>query len=93
MEELKAIWESGTTITNWSQVRDGFPDVKLQRYGPDTDSGTFDFFTEEINGEAQSSTSDYIASADDNYLVKGVSADKGSLGSVSYTHLTLPTKA
>ena len=86
VEELKAIWESGTTITNWSQVRDGFPDVKLQRYGPDTDSGTVDFFTEEINGEAQSSTSDYIASADDNYLVKGVSADKGSLGYFGYAY-------
>ena len=86
VEELKAIWESGTTITNWSQVRDGFPDVKLQRYGPDTDSGTFDFFTEEINGEAQSSTSDYIASADANYLVKGVSADKGSLGYFGYAY-------
>jgi len=86
VEELKAIWEPGTTITNWSQVRDGFPDVKLQRYGPDTDSGTFDFFTEEINGEAQSSTSDYIASADDNYLVKGVSSDKGSLGYFGYAY-------
>ena len=86
VEELKAIWEPSTKIKNWSQVRSGFPDVRLQRYGPDTDSGTFDFFTEEIVGESQSSTSDYIASADDNYLVKGVSSDKGSLGYFGYAY-------
>lgn len=86
VEELKAIWKPSSNITNWNQVRLGFPDVKLQRYGPDTDSGTFDFFTDEINGEPQSSTSDYIASADDNYLVKGVSADKGSLGYFGYAY-------
>jgi len=86
VEELKSIWEPNTTITNWSQVRVGLPDVKMQRYGPDTDSGTFDFFTEEIVGESQASTSDYIASADDNYLVKGVSSDKGSLGYFGYAY-------
>lgn len=86
VEELKSIWEPSTKIKNWSQVRAGFPNVRLQRYGPDTDSGTFDFFTEEIVGESQSSTSDYIASADDNYLVKGVSSDKGSLGYFGYAY-------
>ena len=86
VEELKAIWKPNTTITNWSQVRVGLPDVKMQRYGPDTDSGTFDFFTEKIVGEVQASTSDYIASADDNYLVKGVSSDKGSLGYFGYAY-------
>ena len=53
-------------MSNWNQVRSGFPDRPLRLYGPDTDSGTFDYFTEEINGEAQASRSDYTASADDN---------------------------
>ena len=86
--ELKMIWEPGSTINNWNQVRSTFPAEKIRLYGPDTDSGTFDYFTEAINGEAQASRPDYTASADDNVLVSGIAGD-----TVSYTHLTLPTKA
>ena len=80
VSELKKIWEPNSTIKNWNQVRSSFPDQKMRLYGPDTDSGTFDYFTEEINGEVQASRSDYTASADDNVLVQGISGDKGSLG-------------
>ena len=58
--------EARSSINNWQDVRAGFPDQRLRLYGPDTDSGTFDYFTEEINGEAQVSRADYTASADDN---------------------------
>lgn len=84
--ELKAIWEPGSTIDNWSQVRSGFPDRPLRLYGPDSDSGTFDYFTEEINGEAQASRSDYTASADDNVLVTGIGGDRNSLGYFGYAY-------
>ena len=84
--ELKKIWEPNSTIKNWNQVRSSFPDQKMRLYGPDTDSGTFDYFTEEINGEAQASRSDYTASADDNVLVQGISGDKGSLGYFGYAY-------
>ena len=86
--ELKSIWEPGSTIDNWSQVRAGFPDRPLRLYGPDSDSGTFDYFTEEINGEAQASRSDYTASADDNVLVTGISGDRNSLGYFGYSYYT-----
>ena len=86
VEELKTIWEPGSTINNWNQVRSDFPDQKLRLYGPDTDSGTFDYFTEEIVGEAQASRPDYTASADDNTLVQGVSGDKNSLGYFGYAY-------
>ena len=84
--ELKSIWEPGSTIDNWSQVRAGFPDRPLRLYGPDSDSGTFDYFTEEINGEAQASRSDYTASADDNVLVTGIGGDRNSLGYFGYAY-------
>lgn len=78
--ELKAIWEPTSKITNWSQVRVGFPDVPLKLYGPGTDSGTFDYFTDAINGKERASRADYTASEDDNVLVQGVSKDTGALG-------------
>lgn len=82
--ELKMIWEPGSTINDWNQVRSTFPSGKIRLYGPDTDSGTFDYFTEEINGEAQASRPDYTASADDNVLVSGISGDKYALGYFGY---------
>ncbi|MEC9321141.1 MAG: PstS family phosphate ABC transporter substrate-binding protein [Chloroflexota bacterium] len=85
-KELKKIWEPGSTIDNWSQVRAGFPDQKMRLYGPDTDSGTFDYFTEEIMGEIQLSRPDYTASADDNVLIQGIGGDKGSLGYFGYAY-------
>ena len=84
--ELKSIWDTGSTVNNWNQVRSGFPDRPLRLYGPDTDSGTFDFFTEEINGEAQVSRADYTASADDNVLVQGIGGDRNALGYFGYAY-------
>jgi len=86
VEELNAIWMPESTINNWSQVRDSFPDQKMRLYGPDSDSGTFDYFTEEVNEEVQASRSDYTASADDNVLVQGIAGDKGSLGYFGYAY-------
>ncbi|MFL2640570.1 MAG: PstS family phosphate ABC transporter substrate-binding protein [Dehalococcoidia bacterium] len=84
--ELKQIWEPGTTIEYWSDLRAEFPRQKLHRFGPDTDSGTFDFFTDKINGEAQASTDQYQASADDNVLVRGISGTKGAIGYFGYAY-------
>lgn len=84
--ELKMIWDTGSTVNNWNQVRSNFPDRPLRLYGPDTDSGTFDFFTEEINGEAQVSRADYTASADDNVLVQGMGGDRNALGYFGYAY-------
>lgn len=86
VEELNAIWMPESTINNWSQVRTGFPDQKMRLYGPDSDSGTFDYFTEEVNDEVQASRSDYTASADDNVLVQGIAGDKGSIGYFGYAY-------
>jgi phosphate transport system substrate-binding protein len=78
--ELKKIWDKGSKVNNWNQVRSGFPDEKMKLFGPGTDSGTFDFFTEQINGEKGQSRSDYSPSEDDNVTVQGVAGGKGNLG-------------
>lgn len=82
LAELKKIWEPGAQgkITKWSQVRDGFPDKPITLFGPGTDSGTFDYFTETINGKSGASRGDYTASEDDNVLVEGVASDEGAIG-------------
>ena len=78
--ELKSIWNTGSKVNNWKDVRQGFPDQPLKLFGPGTDSGTFDFFTEKINGKAKASRSDYSPSENDNVLVQGVSGERGGLG-------------
>jgi phosphate transport system substrate-binding protein len=78
--ELKRIWDRGSNVSNWSQVRQGFPNVPMRLFGAGTDSGTFDFFTEKINGRARQSRSDYSASEDDNVTVRGVAGERGGLG-------------
>jgi phosphate transport system substrate-binding protein len=84
--ELKKIWDRGSKVSNWKDVRAGFPDVPLKLYGPGTDSGTFDFFTEVINGRSRQSRSDYNASEDDNVLVRGVAGDRGALAYFGFSY-------
>jgi len=84
--ELKKIWEPGSKVNNWKDVRAGFPDVPIKLFGPGTDSGTFEYFTEAINGRARASRTDYQASEDDNVLVQGVSGERGGLGYFGYSY-------
>lgn len=85
-EELRRIWEPGSQLSRWSEVRDGFPDEEIKIYGPGTNSGTFDYFTEAVMGEAGASRSDYSASEDDNVLVQGVEGDRNSIGYFGYAY-------
>ncbi len=79
-DELKKIWAGDSKLASWKDVRAGFPDKPLKLYGPGTDSGTFDYFTEAICGKKGNSRADYTASEDDNTLVTGVAGDEGALG-------------
>ena len=87
-EQLKKIWEPSAEgkITNWNQVDPSFPDQELVLAGPGTDSGTFDYFTDEINGEEGASRTDYTASEDDNVTVQAVEGNPGGLGYLGYTY-------
>lgn len=80
VEELKRIWEPGSTIKRWSDIRPNWPNEPIRLFGPGTDSGTFDYFTEVICGKSGASRADYTASEDDNVLVGGVSGEKYALG-------------
>jgi phosphate transport system substrate-binding protein len=80
VEELKKIWEPGSKVKNWSEVRQGWPSKPIKLYGPGTDSGTFDYFTEAVCGKSGASRSDYTASEDDNVIVTGVAGDEAGLG-------------
>lgn len=84
--ELKLIWNTGSKVKSWSDVRSSFPDVPLKLFGPGTDSGTFDFFTEVINGKAKASRSDYLATEDDNVIVQGVQGERGGLGYFGFSY-------
>ncbi len=84
--ELKKLWEPGSTIKRWNQIRSEWPDQPINLYGPGTDSGTFDYFTEAINGKEDASRADYTASEDDNVLVQGIAGDKNALGYFGYAY-------
>ena len=86
VDELNAIWKPGSTVKSWSDVRDTFPDRPLQLFGPGTDSGTFDYFTEVINGDGGASRTDYQASEDDNVLVQGVKGTEGGMGYFGFSY-------
>ncbi|WP_128380596.1 PstS family phosphate ABC transporter substrate-binding protein [Streptomyces cavernae] len=80
VEQLRRIWEPGSDIKNWNQVDPDFPDEELELFGPGTDSGTFDYFTETINGEEGASRTDYSPSEDDNVVVQGIAGSRGGMG-------------
>jgi phosphate transport system substrate-binding protein len=80
--DLKKMWEptaQGKVMT-WKDIRPEWPDAKMKLFGPGADSGTFDYFTEAINGKAKASRGDFTASEDDNVLVQGIAGDKNATG-------------
>jgi phosphate transport system substrate-binding protein len=87
VDEVKKIYDKGSKIDNWSQVKSGFPDESMQIFGAGTDSGTFDYFTEAINGEEGRSRSDYQATEDDNITIQGVSGSKGGVGYLGLSYV------
>jgi phosphate transport system substrate-binding protein len=84
--QLKAIWKPGSRVESWSDIDPAFPDEDLMLFGAGTDSGTFDYFTGEINGEEGASRTDYSATEDDNVIVRGVSGEKGALGYFGFSY-------
>ena len=86
VDELKKIWNSGSSVKNWKDVNPAYPDKKMGLYGPGTASGTFDYFTEAINGKKGAHRTDYTPSEDDNVLVQGVSGNAGGIAYFGYAY-------
>jgi phosphate transport system substrate-binding protein len=86
--ELRRLWEPSAEgkVTRWNQVRPEWPDREVHLFGAGVDSGTFDYFTEAINGKGGASRGDYTSSEDDNVIVQGVSRDEGALGYFGYAY-------
>jgi phosphate transport system substrate-binding protein len=82
VEELKKMWEPAAQgkVMKWSDINPKWPNHKLSMFGPGADSGTFDYFTDAINGKEKASRGDFAASEDDNVLVQGVAHDKYAIG-------------
>jgi phosphate transport system substrate-binding protein len=87
VRELREIWRPGSPVRTWRDVRPEFPAEEIKLYGPGTDSGTFDTFTEGVVGEMGASRMDFQASEDDNVLVRGLTRDRYSLGYFGYAYL------
>jgi phosphate transport system substrate-binding protein len=85
-DQLKELWNEGSKVTKLSQIDPKLPGTELSLFGPGTDSGTFDFFTDEINGEEGVSRKDYQPSEDDNVLVQGVAGEAGGLGYFGFSY-------
>ena len=87
-DQLKQLWEPAAEgkVTNWNQLDPSFPDEAITLFGPGTDSGTFDYFTDVINGEEGASRTDYESSEDDNVIVQGVAGTPGAAGYFGYTY-------
>lgn len=92
VEQLKRLWEQGSKIKTWKDLDPSWPDRKIDFYCPDNDSGTFEFFTEAINGKARSQRDDTQASPDDNTLVAGVSGDEDGIGYFGYAYFAANAK-
>jgi phosphate transport system substrate-binding protein len=86
VEQLKKLWSPGSTVKRWSELDPSWPNEEIQLYGAGPDSGTFDYFTEAINGKEKASRTDYRASEDDNVLVKGVAGNKYALGYFGFAY-------
>jgi phosphate transport system substrate-binding protein len=87
VDELRRIWRPGSAVRTWRDIRAELPSAPIQLYGPGTDSGTFDFFTEAVMGEVGASRTDFQASEDDNVLVRGLMGDRNSLGYFGFAYV------
>jgi phosphate transport system substrate-binding protein len=85
-DQLKQLWNKGSKVKSLNEIDPKLPDTELTLFGPGTDSGTFDFFTDVINGEEGVSREDYQPSEDDNILVQGVSGEAGGLGYFGHSY-------
>lgn len=89
VEQLATIWgpASEGTITKWNQVDPSFPDTEISLFGAGTDSGTFDYFTDAVNGEEGAIRADYSPSEDDNITIQGVAGDEGAIGFLGLSYV------
>lgn len=86
IEELNKLWAKDSKVKTWNELNANWPNEPIKLYGPGTDSGTFEFFTEAVNKKAKESRTDFTPSEDDNVLVQGIAGDKDALGYFGFAY-------
>jgi phosphate transport system substrate-binding protein len=86
VDELNRLWRPGSTVMTWRDIRPEWPNQEIVLYAPGVDSGTFDYFTNEINGEGGAVRTDFFPSENDNVLVQGIEQDVNALGYFGYAY-------
>ncbi len=86
VEELARLWQPGSAVELWSDLRPDFPESEVHLFGAGSSSGTYDFFTEQIVGSTRASRTDFQASEDDNVIVTSVAGDAQALGFFGYVY-------
>ena len=86
LEELTLIWQPNSRVESWNDIKPDWPDLPVNLYAPGADSGTFEYFSEAVNGSPSVSRSDFTASEDDNILVQGISGDPNALGFFGFAY-------
>ena len=85
-EELAKIFGSAA---NWSDVNSSWPDKEIHRFIPGTDSGTFDYFVEEVYDKDPAeilAAKNLQLSEDDNILVQGIEGSPYAIGFFGYAY-------
>ena len=86
VDQLRALWAPDSSVMTWRDLDPAWPDMEIELYGPGPDSGTFDYFTESIVGEAGATRTDYLPSENDLDLVEGVASQQGALGYFGFSY-------
>jgi len=92
-DELRQIWSDEAGVTNWSDVRDEWPDMEIERYGPASTSGTFDYFNENVVGEDTEHTTEYQPTEEDETIVKGIRDNEGGIGYFGFAYYNSNSEA
>ena len=91
-EQLKQIWEPDSKVKTWSDLDPSWPAQPILLYGADSDSGTFEYFTEVINEKKKATNTNYTPAANDNVLVQGIAANKTALGYIPFGYFSENTE-
>jgi len=92
-DELRQIWSDEGDVTNWSDVRDEWPDMEIERYGPASTSGTFDYFNGTVVGEDTEHTTEYQPTEEDETIVQGIRDNEGGIGYFGFAYYNSNSEA
>lgn len=85
-DELKKAWSKDSTVTTWDQINAKFPKEKITFFGPTDNHGTYEYFTEAINGKKNEIRKEYQPNQEYTAIVTAVAGDKSGMAFVGYNY-------